>query len=113
MLKRLLEETPARGRRPRRSPRLRPPQPSARASRAPAMIRWRQSSARATRLNGKGSEKDTRHVVFDISGSGLTYTPGDSFGLYPKNDPALAEAVRAALGVPPISRSAASPSATP
>jgi len=55
----------------------------------------------ATRLNGKGSEKDTRHIVFDISTSGLAYDPGDSFGIYPRNDPALAEAVRAALRVPP------------
>jgi sulfite reductase (NADPH) flavoprotein alpha-component len=54
----------------------------------------------ATRLNGKGSEKDTRHVVFDVAGSGLTYRPGDSFGLYPKNHPALAEAILAALRVP-------------
>jgi sulfite reductase (NADPH) flavoprotein alpha-component len=54
----------------------------------------------ATRLNGKGSEKDTRHVVLDIAGSGLSYVPGDSFGLYPANDPALAEAVLAALRVP-------------
>jgi sulfite reductase (NADPH) flavoprotein alpha-component len=54
----------------------------------------------ATRLNVKGSEKDTRHVVFDIAGSGLSYTPGDSFGIYPRNDPALADAVLAALGVP-------------
>jgi sulfite reductase (NADPH) flavoprotein alpha-component len=54
----------------------------------------------ATRLNGKGSEKDTRHVVLDIAGSRLSYAPGDSFGIYPKNDPALADAVLAALGVP-------------
>ena len=51
----------------------------------------------ATRLNGGKSEKDTRHVVFDVAASGLAYAPGDSFGLYPKNDPALAEAVRRAL----------------
>jgi sulfite reductase (NADPH) flavoprotein alpha-component len=37
----------------------------------------------AARLNEAGSEKDTRHVVLDISGSGLSYAPGDSFGLYP------------------------------
>jgi sulfite reductase (NADPH) flavoprotein alpha-component len=54
----------------------------------------------AARLNGTGSEKDTRHVVLDIAGSGLTYAPGDSFGIYPRNDPALADAVLAALGVP-------------
>ena len=55
----------------------------------------------ATRLNGKGSQKDTRHVVLDIAGCGLKYAPGDSFGIYPRNDPALAEAVRAALRAPP------------
>jgi sulfite reductase (NADPH) flavoprotein alpha-component len=54
----------------------------------------------AVRLNDKGSRKDTRHVVLDIAGSGLTYVPGDSFGIYPRNDPALADAVLAALGVP-------------
>ena len=55
----------------------------------------------ATRLNGKGSEKDTRHVVLDIAGSGLSYAPGDSFGIYPRNVPALADAILASLGVPP------------
>ena len=54
----------------------------------------------ATRLNGKGSGKDTRHVVLDIGGSGLSYAPGDSFGLYPRNNPALAEAILATLRVP-------------
>jgi len=54
----------------------------------------------ATRLNARGSEKDTRHVVFDIAGTGLGYAPGDSFGIYPRNDPALADAVLAALRVP-------------
>jgi sulfite reductase (NADPH) flavoprotein alpha-component len=54
----------------------------------------------ATRLSGKGSEKETRHVVLDIAGSGLSYAPGDSFGIYPRNDPALADAVLAALRVP-------------
>jgi sulfite reductase (NADPH) flavoprotein alpha-component len=54
----------------------------------------------ATRLNGAGSEKDTRHIVLDIGGSGLSYMPGDSFGFFPENDPALADAVLAALRVP-------------
>ena len=81
----------SRARRARRRPRAR------HARRA----RSRRSFASATRLNGKGSEKDTRHVVFDIAGSGLSYAPGDSFGLFPRNDPALADAVLAALRVPP------------
>ena len=59
-----------------------------------------QSSAPPLASTAAASEKDTRHVVFDIAASGLTYEPGDSFGLYPKNDPALAEAVRAALACP-------------
>src|SRR5215218_7046037 len=29
----------------------------------------------STRLNGPGSEKDTRHVVLDLRGSGLSYKP--------------------------------------
>ncbi len=90
------------GRRPSRSRRSRPlrlepkaAEPGTRDAPVEAIFRM------ATRLNGKGSEKDTRHVVFDIAGSGLGYAPGDSFGIYPRNDPALAEAVRTALRAPP------------
>src|SRR5690242_9431930 len=35
----------------------------------------------ATRLTGAGSEKDVRHVVIDLAGSGLRYEPGDSLSL--------------------------------
>jgi sulfite reductase (NADPH) flavoprotein alpha-component len=98
MLKRLLEETPA------------PPAPT-KIEPAPAEPKAAERGTRdnpveaifrtAARLNGKGSEKDTRHVVLDIAGSGLRYLPGDSFGIYSKNDPALADAVLSALRVPP------------
>jgi len=54
----------------------------------------------ATRITGEASEKDARHVVFDISQSGIDYVPGDSFGLMPTNDPALADAVLAAMRAP-------------
>ena len=37
------------------------------------------------RLNGEGSAKDTRHVVLDLAGSGLTYQVGDALGVYPTN----------------------------
>ena len=47
----------------------------------------------ATRLNGPGSEKDTRHVVLDLKGSGLTYKPGDALGVYPENCPSLVQRV--------------------
>lgn len=36
-------------------------------------------------LNKMGSDKDTRHVVFDLKGSGLSYKPGDAMGLWPEN----------------------------
>ena len=65
-----------------------------------------------TRLNKPGSEKETWHVEFDLAGSGLDYVVGDSFGIYPANDPALVDAVIAALARRRISRSAAARCAT-
>jgi sulfite reductase (NADPH) flavoprotein alpha-component len=49
-------------------------------------------------LNKKGSEKETRHVEFDLAGTGLDYRPGDSFGVVPTNDPALVDAIIRRLG---------------
>jgi len=42
-------------------------------------------------LNGRGSNKETRHLELSLEGSGLTYKPGDSLGIYPENDPELVE----------------------
>ncbi|MGE7878205.1 assimilatory sulfite reductase (NADPH) flavoprotein subunit [Peribacillus muralis] len=42
-------------------------------------------------LNGRGSDKETRHVELSLEGSGLTFQPGDSLGVYPKNDSALVD----------------------
>lgn len=53
-----------------------------------------------TRLNRDGSEKETWHIEFDLEGSGLEYKAGDSFGLFPVNDPGLVEAVLDALHAP-------------
>ncbi|AMN43789.1 sulfite reductase subunit alpha [Rhodoplanes sp. Z2-YC6860] len=53
-----------------------------------------------TRLNKKGSAKETWHVEFDLSESNLDYTVGDAFGLFPTNDPGLVEAVLQALDAP-------------
>jgi sulfite reductase (NADPH) flavoprotein alpha-component len=53
------------------------------------------------RLNKQGSEKETWHVEFDLAEAGLDYAVGDSLGIYPANDPALVEAVLAALDAPP------------
>ncbi len=54
-----------------------------------------------TLLNRTGSEKETWHVEFDLSQSGLDYTVGDSFGIMPANDPGLVDAIIKALDAPP------------
>lgn len=54
-----------------------------------------------TLLNRKGSEKETWHVEFDLTQSGLDYVVGDSFGIMPANDPALVDAIIKALDAPP------------
>ena len=53
------------------------------------------------RLNGEGSEKLTCHIEIDLSDSGLAYDVGDSLGIFPSNDPALVDAIIAAIDVPP------------
>jgi sulfite reductase (NADPH) flavoprotein alpha-component len=52
-------------------------------------------------LNRKGSAKETWHIEFDLTESGLDYVVGDSFGVMPTNDPTLVEAVFKALDAPP------------
>src|SRR6185295_12367860 len=53
-----------------------------------------------TLLNKKGSAKETWHIEFDLTECGLDYQVGDAFGLYPRTDPALADAVLKALDAP-------------
>jgi sulfite reductase (NADPH) flavoprotein alpha-component len=52
------------------------------------------------RLNKPGSEKETWHIDIDLAGTDLDYVAGDSFGVFPANDPYLVAAVLAALDVP-------------
>jgi sulfite reductase (NADPH) flavoprotein alpha-component len=71
----------------------------------PAAGRSRDNPVFATflgrrRLNKPGSKKETWHVEFDLAGSRVDYTAGDSLGIYPANDPALVEAVIASIGAP-------------
>ncbi len=40
-------------------------------------------------LNARGSNKETRHLELSLEGSGLTFEPGDSLGIYPENDSTL------------------------
>jgi sulfite reductase (NADPH) flavoprotein alpha-component len=49
-------------------------------------------------LNEKGSEKETYHIDFDLSESGLDYVVGDSFGVFAKNDLGLVDQIIALLG---------------
>jgi len=50
-------------------------------------------------LNGTGSTRETWHVEFAVGDPGFVYKPGDAVGLYPENDPALAEDVLKAVGL--------------
>jgi sulfite reductase (NADPH) flavoprotein alpha-component len=49
-------------------------------------------------LNKKGSEKETYHIEFDLSASGLDYVVGDSFGVFARNDLGLVDQIIALLG---------------
>jgi sulfite reductase (NADPH) flavoprotein alpha-component len=40
-------------------------------------------------LNGRGSNKETRHLELSLEGSGISFEPGDSLGIYPENEPEL------------------------
>lgn len=44
-------------------------------------------------LNGRGSNKVTRHLEISLEDSGLTYEPGDSLGVFPQNDASLVDAI--------------------
>lgn len=44
-------------------------------------------------LNGRGSNKETRHIELSLEGSGLTYEPGDSVGIFPENNSELVDAI--------------------
>jgi sulfite reductase (NADPH) flavoprotein alpha-component len=49
-------------------------------------------------LNGSGSEKETWHFDFDLSGCGLDYVVGDSFGIFAQNDLGHVDQIIALLG---------------
>ena len=42
-------------------------------------------------LNGEGSKKETRHIVFDLGSSGLDYKVGDALGVVPENPPHIVQ----------------------
>ncbi|OXL83252.1 sulfite reductase [NADPH] flavoprotein, alpha-component [Paenibacillus sp. SSG-1] len=49
-------------------------------------------------LNGRGSDRETRHLEISLEGSNLEYEPGDSLGIYPENHPRLVDELIEAMG---------------
>ena len=49
-------------------------------------------------LNGEGSLKETRHIVFDLGDSGLQYKAGDALGVIPRCPPELVEEILTTCG---------------
>ncbi|HEV3026365.1 MAG TPA: sulfite reductase subunit alpha, partial [Planctomycetota bacterium] len=49
-------------------------------------------------LSLPGSEKETRHIVINIAGSGLHYKSGDSIGVFPTNRASEVDAILGHLG---------------
>lgn len=45
------------------------------------------------RLSGAGSNREVRHFVLSLEGSGLSYAAGDALGIWPINDPELVEQI--------------------
>ena len=42
---------------------------------------------------GRGSDKNVQHIELSLSGSGLSYQPGDSLGVWAKNNPTTVEEI--------------------
>ncbi len=51
-------------------------------------------------LNGEGSAKDTRHIVINLGESGISYSPGDSLGVIPRNFEKTVDELLPHLGLP-------------
>ncbi|MBT7459531.1 MAG: hypothetical protein HN794_00620, partial [Euryarchaeota archaeon] len=52
-------------------------------------------------LNGEGSRKETRHIVFELGDSGLDYKVGDALGVVSENPPKIVEELLEAQGWDP------------
>jgi sulfite reductase (NADPH) flavoprotein alpha-component len=109
MLKALYEEfvTGPPAAKPAGAPALAGPKGSNGSNAVPAPGSSRDNPAEAVfvsrmRLNKPGSEKETWHLEFDLSDSGLDYSVGDAFGLFPANEPGLVDAVLKALDAPAV-----------
>ena len=56
------------------------------------------------KITGRDSTKDVRHVEISLEGSDITYTPGDSLGIYFLNDEARVDELLAQTQIDPTSR---------
>lgn len=79
------------------------PAPAPRPAAAAPPGHGRDTPALATLLSARpltrpGSAKDVRHIVLDLSESGLDYAAGDSLGIYPRKNPLLVQALIDRLG---------------
>jgi len=52
-------------------------------------------------LNGRGSKKQTFHLELSLTGSGITYQPGDALGILPRNAPAYVRELCATASLAP------------
>jgi sulfite reductase (NADPH) flavoprotein alpha-component len=68
--------------------------------------RWTRKNPFAARLLHKdaltrdGSDKEVRHIVLSLAGSDLHYEPGDALGVWPRNAPALVDALLSLCALP-------------
>jgi sulfite reductase (NADPH) flavoprotein alpha-component len=94
-LKELIERAGTAVRAPAAAPRVEAPAPAPRGygRDVPVKARLAFSVPLCTPL----AEKETRHVVVDITGSELTYAPGDSLGVWARNNPEEVELLLAIL----------------
>lgn len=75
---------------------------SARASRTETYDRKHPFAAEVLEnivLNGRGSERETRHIELSLEGSGLEYEPGDVLGVVAPNRDASVDALLEALSL--------------
>lgn len=49
-------------------------------------------------LNGRGSDRETRHLELSLEGSNIVFEPGDALGVYPQNHPELVDAIIETMG---------------
>lgn len=65
---------------------------------APAIVYTKDNPFTATildnqKITGRGSTKHINHIEISLEGSGIQYQPGDSLGIWPKNDASSVDAI--------------------